>query len=102
MKNVKLKFLFSGLFIFLTSTSGYCAVRASNLIKVEQQAGTVTGYVLDEKDEPIIGATIKAGSKDGTVTDVNGKFSLDVPIGTSLTVSYIGYKSQTVKAGNSP
>ncbi|MCH3994829.1 MAG: TonB-dependent receptor [Prevotella sp.] len=102
MKNVKSKILFSGLFVILASSSGYCGAHASNLIRIEQQAGTVTGYVLDEKDEPIIGATIKAGSKDGTVTDVNGKFSLDVPAGTSLTVSYIGYKPQTVKAGNSP
>ncbi|MCI1247076.1 MAG: TonB-dependent receptor [Prevotella sp.] len=103
MKNVKSKILFSGLFVILASSSGYCGAHASNLIRIEQQAGTVTGYVLDEKDEPVIGATIKAvGSKDGTVTDVNGKFSLDVPAGTSLTVSYIGYKSQTVKAGSNP
>ncbi|MCO6025335.1 TonB-dependent receptor [Prevotella cerevisiae] len=102
MKNVKLKFLFSGLFVFLTGTSGYCGAYASDLVRVEQQAGMVTGYVLDEKDEPIIGATIKSGSKDGTVTDINGKFSLNVPAGTKLTVSYIGYKPQTVKAGNSP
>lgn len=61
---------------------------------------TVTGVVNDQTEYPIPGATVvvtQASSK-GTVTDANGNFSLDgVTVGQTLTVSFIGYKSQTVK-----
>jgi len=57
------------------------------------QGITVKGRVLDEKGEPLIGATIKAtGTTDAVTADASGNFSLTVPAGTaSLTVSFIGY-----------
>ncbi len=62
----------------------------------------VTGTVVSSDDgQPVIGAAIKAvGTNSGTVSDVNGKFSLSVPRGTQLEISYIGMQSKTVKAGN--
>ncbi|MHB9141187.1 MAG: TonB-dependent receptor [Paludibacter sp.] len=52
----------------------------------------VTGVVTDEKDEPIIGASVFIkGLKTGTVTDANGNFSLDAPDQSTLIISYIGY-----------
>lgn len=59
---------------------------------------TVEGKVVDINDETIIGASIKeAGTQNGTITDVNGKFTLNVSSSnTTLTVSYIGYKTETV------
>ena len=59
----------------------------------------ISGIVLDEHGEPIIGATIKQqGSKSGTITDVDGRFSLDAPEGCMLTISYIGYADKAVTA----
>jgi TonB-linked SusC/RagA family outer membrane protein len=65
------------------------------------QAGRkVTGFITDEAGEAIIGASVMVkGSKAGTVTDINGKFSLDVSDQSTLTVSYIGYISTDVKVG---
>lgn len=57
----------------------------------------ITGTVKDEKGEPIIGANIKvAGTSLGTITDLDGNFSLDAPADGELTVSYIGYDEQQV------
>lgn len=59
---------------------------------------TVKGYVADENGEPMIGATVmQAGTKNGTSTDLDGKFSLSVPANATLTVSYVGYAAQTIK-----
>jgi TonB-linked SusC/RagA family outer membrane protein len=62
-----------------------------------QQSGNVTGVITDEKGEAIIGAAIKLkGSTVGTVTDIDGKFSLKAPAGSVLSISYVGYTSQEV------
>ena len=61
---------------------------------------TVTGRVLDEQKQPIPGVNVSiAGTKIGTVTDVNGNYKLNVPdanAGSRLSFSYIGYVSQEV------
>jgi len=60
-----------------------------------QTPNTVSGLITDENGEPLIGATVKVeGSSHGTVTDMDGKFSLDVPKGSKVRVSYLGYQSQ--------
>ncbi len=54
----------------------------------------ITGRVVDEKGEPIIGATVTVkGTHLATITDVDGNFSLDATPGNELTISYIGYAS---------
>ncbi len=60
----------------------------------------VTGTVVSQDEgEPIIGATVMVqGSKTGTTTDIDGKFTLSVPAGKKLVISYVGMKSQTVTA----
>ena len=61
----------------------------------------VTGTVLDAAGEPLIGVSVlEAGTNNGVVTDVNGKFTLSVKSGAKLNVSYVGYTSQTVNARN--
>src|SRR5581483_9872045 len=59
---------------------------------------TVTGTVKDSIGKPMQGVTVSAsGAKTGaTATDQNGRFILDVPSGTLLTFSYIGYQEQRV------
>ena len=55
----------------------------------------------DIKGEPIIGASVLVkGAGTGTVTDVDGNFTLDAPADALLAISYIGYKTQEVKVGN--
>ena len=73
----------------------------SKAVTITDQVQTVSGTVTDGT-EPIIGATVKVkGSKElGAVTDLDGHFSLHIKPGTVLEVSYIGYKSLTVKAQN--
>lgn len=62
---------------------------------------TVKGTVLDENDEPVIGASVTPkGQKTGVSTDEFGNFTISVKPGTQLVVSYVGYKSETVKAAN--
>lgn len=62
-----------------------------------QQLHKVVGKVLDENGEPVIGASIRPHDmKGGTVTDMQGEFSINVPIGKKITVSYVGYVGQTV------
>ena len=62
------------------------------------QSGPVTGMVVDEKGEPLIGVTVKvSGTSVGTSTDLDGKFSLNVPAKKSrLDISYVGYRTQHV------
>lgn len=63
---------------------------------------TVKGQVVDAAGIPVIGANIVAkGTTNGTITDIDGNFSLEVTEGTILTVSYIGFANQEIKVGNS-
>ncbi|GAA6528747.1 SusC/RagA family TonB-linked outer membrane protein [Segatella asaccharophila] len=67
---------------------------------VQQQKSTIkaSGRVTDEKGEPIIGATVMENrTKNGTVTDINGHYSLDVSAGNDLLISYIGYRTKQVR-----
>ncbi|RHK94527.1 TonB-dependent receptor [Phocaeicola plebeius] len=65
---------------------------------------TVTGTVKDVTGEPVIGANvIQEGTSNGSITDIDGKFSLSIPKGSVLVISYIGYASQNVTVtGNQP
>ena len=57
----------------------------------------ITGIITDENGEPIIGANIvEKGTTNGTITDIDGRFSLDVADKSVLIVSYIGYDTQTI------
>jgi len=58
----------------------------------------VTGTVIDASGEPVVGANIaEKGTTNGTSTDANGKFTLNVESGGTLIISYIGYASQDIK-----
>lgn len=60
----------------------------------------VTGTVVSHEDgEPVIGASVKVeGANTGSITDINGNFTIAVPNGKKIVVSYIGMVSQTLKA----
>ncbi|MDR1381063.1 MAG: TonB-dependent receptor [Tannerella sp.] len=68
---------------------------------VEGQTGTVSGAVIDETGEPVVGASVvEKGTTNGTSTDMDGKFSLNIPSGAILAVSYIGYQTQEIAVEN--
>ena len=62
---------------------------------------TITGQVKDATGEPVIGASVLInGTSNGTVTDLDGNFSISVQPGATLTISYIGFQKQQVAAAN--
>ena len=64
------------------------------------QNQTVSGTVLDELGEPVIGATVTVeGEKTATITDMDGNYKIAVPKGKKITISYIGYMPMTVAPG---
>ena len=71
------------------------------MIPLLAHADVANGVVIEAgTDEPIIGASIlEQGTTNGTITDFDGNFTLNVAPGATLVVSYVGYKSQTLPAG---
>ena len=66
-----------------------------------QQSKRVKGTVVDKNGEPIIGANVVVkGTTNGTITDIDGNFSLEAPGNAQLVVSYIGYLTQEVSIDN--
>ena len=63
----------------------------------QDQTIKVSGQVVDQEGEPLIGATIKVkGAQSGAITDFDGKFSIDAPANGTLVVSYVGYKDREI------
>lgn len=61
------------------------------------QTKTITGVVSDAAGEPIIGASVvEVGTTNGTITDIDGKFVLNMNPDGKIRVSYIGYQVQTI------
>ena len=73
---------------------------AVNTVQSVQQTKKVTGTVMDAMG-PVIGASIlEKGTSNGTVTDIDGNFSLNVKPGATLVISYIGFETQEIAVGN--
>lgn len=82
------RFCLAGLFMLLT-------------LGVSAQSRLVKGTVNDQSGDPIIGASVMVkGTMNGTVTDINGAFSLNVEPSQIIQISFIGYKTVEVSAGN--
>ncbi|MGI6814785.1 SusC/RagA family TonB-linked outer membrane protein [Bacteroides sp. KG123] len=88
--------------LFLSSGNVTAASNVSTGISEvaeQQQSITVNGLVVDATGEPVIGASVvEKGTSNGIVTDINGKFTLNVKPGATLKVSFVGYQPQEVKA----
>jgi TonB-linked SusC/RagA family outer membrane protein len=86
-----------GLMTFSTATYAEGKANAGQMSMTQQANITVKGTVVDENGEPLPGATIQQkGTTNGTITDIDGIFSLSVPSDATLTISFIGYKSTEV------
>lgn len=70
-------------------------------LRVTEQLQTqiVYGLVVDVNGEPVIGASVvEKGTTNGGITDINGKFTLNVKPGSTLQISFVGYQTQEIKA----
>ena len=75
---------------------GFCPIPAMASV-TQVQTIKVKGQIVDQMGEPLVGATVKVkGSKDGTITDLDGNFELDVDANAVLVVSYVGFKDREV------
>lgn len=64
---------------------------------VAESKNKVTGSITDERGEPVIGASVlEKGTTNGTITDLDGKFALEVSSGAVLSVSFVGYQTLSV------
>ena len=98
MRNLKKSSLLMGLCFGATLLPMQAFAEANETIQsVQQAARKVTGVVSDSQG-PLIGATVKEkGTANGTATDLNGNFVLNVKSGATLVVTYVGYVTKEVK-----
>ncbi|WP_337942915.1 carboxypeptidase-like regulatory domain-containing protein, partial [Parabacteroides sp.] len=95
-KNTDVKYEFENNYIILSKQS-----KGTQPSILQQSQKKITGTVSDPNGDPIIGANVvEKGTTNGTITDLDGKFSLSLPANATLLISYIGYTSQEVPIGN--
>lgn len=99
---MKYSYLFLlGLLALAPATYAESTGSAGQMSMTQQGKITVKGKVVDEKGEPLVGAPIQQkGSTTGSVTDLNGDFSISVPSNATLVVSYVGFKKMEVTVDN--
>ena len=90
--------------ILPTFASPATAHEATDAAPIVQQDVTLKGTVVDQKTgEPIIGANVVVkGTTNGVITDIDGNYMLQAPVGSILEISYIGYQSLEIKATAQP
>lgn len=103
-RRASLAFIMAGFCITATATGTDNAVqRVSQTTEMAEQANTIsaTGSITDSSGGPLPGVTIieKGNPSNGTVTDFDGNFSLRVPAGAILEISYVGFQKIEIKAG---
>ena len=80
--------------------SRYLLLLLTLMVSMATNAQGILGTVIDDLGEPVIGASVveKGNPQNGTITDFDGKFTINVSAGTPITISFIGYVTQEVKA----
>ena len=105
-KVIRSSLLFLSACAFVHAVPAYATGGGSKLLatsQVAQQANNVTVTVVDQNNEPIIGASVLVVStKEGGATNADGQCTIHANPGDKLQISYIGYTPQTVTVGNSP
>ena len=100
MKGILKNVVWGGVFLFISLHPN--GVNAKNNLgisetNISQQNKNVSGTVTDQSGEPVIGASVvEKGTRNGTVTDIDGNYSLSTAPNAVLVFSYIGYASQEV------
>lgn len=82
------------------ASTAYASLDFPGIVNVQQQTIRVSGVVKDGNGEALPGVNVVVkGTANGVITDMDGRFQLNVPQGAILVVTYIGYVKQEVKAG---
>lgn len=90
-------------FLLLGVSSPSLVMAEATDVKAISQQSKVTGNVVDEQGEPVIGATVMVkGASTGAITDINGNFTVNASRNAKLVITYIGYKTAEVNVGNGP
>ena len=103
LKNTNLKYSITGrqVSIYKSTNAKEKTTEKLEVTEPVQQKRRVTGNVVDEKGETVIGANIiEVGTTNGTVTDIDGNFVLEVENNATIKVTYIGYLEQEVATSN--
>lgn len=98
--NTDIEYLFENNYIVLKKKNEPQEIDETK--QITQQSGkAINGIVYDEKGEPIIGANvIEKGTTNGVITDIDGKFSIHISDNSTLQISYIGYTTKELMAGD--
>ena len=81
----------------------FADANTADAVKIVQQAATIKGTVIDNTGMPVIGAAVVIkGTTTGVVTDFDGNFELNAKVGDVIEISYVGYKTVTLKATAKP
>ena len=84
--------------LFLGGGSVMAHAADAPAVQEQQQTSNITVTIVDSKGEPIIGANVvEKGTTNGTITDFDGKATLNIKPGATVQVSFVGYKTQEVK-----
>jgi len=84
-----------------TQTGNTIAIKSIQPKQSNSKQRKISGVIKDSTGEPIIGASVtQKGTTNGTLTDLDGNFTLDVSTGDKITVSYLGYVTQDIIVGN--
>lgn len=87
--------------MLLGGTTLAVANELNPVVQEQQQSISVTGTVVDQNGEPLMGVNvIEKGTTNGTMTDMDGRFTLSVPGNATLQISYIGYTTEEVVVNN--
>ncbi|MCD7850625.1 MAG: TonB-dependent receptor plug domain-containing protein [Parabacteroides sp.] len=90
LKNTGLTFTMEGVNIILSQ-------KEENIVEIQQQEKKVSGKIVDQDGEPVVGANIvERGTTNGVISDLDGNFSLSVRDNAELQISYIGYVDQII------
>lgn len=96
LKKAKLRYILEGKNIMILSQHGQQKEDSDAM-----QSVTIKGVVKDVNDDPIVGANIVIeGTTMGTITNIDGDFTLEVPVGARLHITFIGYQAQIISVGN--
>jgi len=99
-RNASRKILFSLIGVLtILSIVPQKSIAKINVINGVLQRNAIKGRILDATGEPVIGATIKVkGTTNGALSDLDGYYTINAQVGDQLEISYIGYKTRTIKA----
>ncbi len=109
-KNLPVKQLIVPFFIIVTTANAMAKSEKADILinslevaNMQQQTQRVTGTIVDDKGQTMPGVTVRIkGTSTGTASDINGKYSINVPNeNTILVFTMVGYESQEITVGNS-